>query len=648
MLRIKNISKTFGGQEIFKEVNWFISPSDRVALVGINGSGKSTLLRIIADIESADKGIIDKPKSSKVGYLAQTGFILDEATVRQEARRGFDEILSLQTELADIDAELSGSTEESDLTALIERQAVIHDRLSILGAHDIDRQVSDVLTGLGFAEADFDTDIASLSGGWQMRAALARILLQRPEYLLLDEPTNHLDIEARAWLESYLANYPFACVLVSHDRFFLDNCVTRVTEITGRHLEEYTGNFTKFEQEREKRNAIRTTAYEKQQDEIKRIMKFIERFRSKNTKAPQVQSRIKMLAKMVRLDPPEAPVRGMNIPLPPAPRSGRIVLELKQLCKSYGDNQVLKNIDLKCERGGRIALVGPNGAGKSTLMRALAGQEDADGGERKAGHNLAPAFFAQDQTEALGGRETVLESVASVSPNEFLPQIRNLLGAFLFSGKMVDKLVSVLSGGERNRLALARLLVRPSNLLLLDEPTNHLDLRSKDVLLKALRDYDGTIIFVSHDRHFLSELADHIVEVGGGGLREYPGDYESYLWRRQNIQGLSASPEAKARVTPAIDGKKPSDIKKDSENNRAAARKAEASSLAAGRGNVRRLGRIEEEIAELEDRKSRFSKVMSSRDFFTNRTKAELYLDQMKEVEAALAKLYAEWESLAD
>ncbi len=661
MLRIKNLSKSFGGQDIFKDISWFISPSDRLSLVGINGSGKSTLLQIIAGIEHPDSGTVEMPKASRVGYLAQTGFAIDEATVRDEARRGFDEILSLQNELDQIDAALAALTEDSQLERLVTRQSEIHDRLSILGAHDIDRQISDVLTGLGFREQDFDSPISSLSGGWQMRAALARILLQRPDYLLLDEPTNHLDIEARSWLQTYLNDYPFAFVLVSHDRHFLDATVTRVTEITGRKLEEYSGNFSFFEAERDKRLVVRQQAYDRQQDEIKRITRFIERFRYKSTKAPQVQSRVKMLARIERLDPPETQVRGMIIPLPPAPRSGRVVLQLKELRKAYGTNVVLNNINLRIERGARVALVGPNGAGKSTLMRALSGSEDPDQGDRIEGHNLLPAFFAQDQTEALMGKETVLESVANNCPNEFIPQVRKLLGAFLFSGKSVDKLVSVLSGGERNRLALARLLVRPSNLLLLDEPTNHLDIRSKDVLLKALSDYEGTVIFVSHDRHFLSALASHIVEIGPRGVNEYPGDYESFLWRHEKNTGSDS-------LTGGTAGAPDQAGKSGDRNSSSAAKKgaghsasdksigAEAQKISvfgrrkppSTRKQERRLGKIETEIAELEDRKKRFTVVMSSPDFFSNRTKADLYLKQMKEVEDTLARLYSEWEKIVE
>jgi ATP-binding cassette, subfamily F, member 3 len=645
MLRVTQLSKSFGGQLIFRGVDWFVRPRDRVALVGANGSGKSTLLKMIAGLESPDDGAVERPKDLRVGYLAQTGFTLTEATVRAEARRGFDEILALQRELAEVESGLTDAAlPEQQLTRLSVRQAEILERLGILGAHDVDRQIHAVLSGLGFREADFDHPLATLSGGWQMRAALARILLMRPQLLLLDEPTNHLDIEAREWLEGYIQSYPYALVLVSHDRYFLDVTVGRVTEITGFRLEEYAGNYSTFEREREKRLELRRAAYDRQQDEIRRVQRFIDRFRAKNTKAVQAQSRIRTLAKMERLTPPEAPRRSIAVPLPPSPRSGKVVLELRQVAKAYGEVAVLDRVDLHIVRGSRVALVGPNGAGKSTLMRLLAGSEEPDGGQRVAGHNLHAAFFAQDHGERLNPRQSVLDAVTTTAPNDFIPQVRGLLGAFLFSGEEVDKPVTVLSGGERNRLALARLLVRPSNLLLLDEPTNHLDIASKDVLLEALRGYGGTVVFVSHDRHFVASLADHIVEVGGGRLREFPGGYDDFLWKREQERLGAAGKDGTAR--PAASAAPPPAAAPTRELPTTAAGTRGASELD-GRRRSRRLGALEDEIAGLEDRKRRFSEVMGSPDFFANAQKAEVYLRQYHEVEQELGRLYREWEELA-
>ncbi len=640
MLRVTRVEKSFGGQSLFRGADWFLGPRARVSLVGPNGSGKSTLLRIVAGLESADRGRIEMPKGLRLGYLAQTGFTVGEGTVRQEARRAFDEILELQARLERIEARLARPGESpEDLQRLTVEQSEIHDRLAVLGADDVERQVYGVLKGLGFREEEFDRPIATLSGGWQMRAALARILLQRPELLLLDEPTNHLDLEAREWLEGYLRDYPYAFVLVSHDRYFLDVTVHRVTEITAGCLEDYDGNYTFFESERRRRLDVRRQAYERQQDEIRRIQRFIDRFRYKNTKAPQVQSRIKYLEKMERLEPPESPGRGMVMPRPISPRSGKTVLELRSATKAYGDLRVLDQVDLRIHRGRRVALVGPNGAGKSTLMRLLAGVETPDAGERRAGHNVLPAFFAQDHSALLDPRHTVLEAVTLLAPNDFIPQVRGLLGAFLFSGDAVDKRISVLSGGERNRLALARLFVRPANLLLLDEPTNHLDIQSKEVLLTALKAFEGTVVFVSHDRHFLDALADHIIEIGGGGVREHPGDYESYVWRCRQEGDADTAAAVRPAVAKAAKGKRPEATRRGEAESRA--------QRAAARRRGQRLAELEEQIATLEDRKRRFSEVMGSPGFFAHQEKADLYLQQLEETERELADLYGEWETLA-
>ncbi len=662
MLRVKNLHKSFGGQAIFRGADWFVGPQDRVALVGANGTGKSTLLKIAAGQESPDEGTLEQPKDLRVGYLAQRGFVLTEETVRAEARRGFDEILSLQEELAGIEAELEAARQPAaTLQRLAVRQAEIMERLAILGAQDVDRQVHVVLTGLGYREEEFDRPLSTFSGGWQMRAALARILLRRPQMLLLDEPTNHLDMEAREWLEGFLANYPYAFVVVSHDRYFLDVTVRRTTEIVGYQLEDYTGNYTAFERERAKRLALRRQAYDRQQQEIRRIQRFIDRFRAKNTKAVQVQSRIKMLERMERLPLPPPERRSIVVPQPACPRSGKIVLELRQVSKRYGAQVVLDHIDLRIVRGGRIALVGPNGAGKSTLMRILSGAEPPDDGHWMPGHNMQAAFFAQDHGERMDPSHSVLEAVSAIAPNDFVPQVRGLLGAFLFSGDEVDKRVSVLSGGERNRLALARLLVRPSNLLLLDEPTNHLDLAAKDVLLEALRRYEGTVVFVSHDRHFLASLADEVVEVGGGRVREFPGGYEDFLWKRRHEgraqggadAGAGAAKEAVLRGSDGAALHGGETVAGGAPDGAAGA--AESSpprrsprTAARDRRRARRLAEVEEEITTLEDRKSRFNQVMSRPDFFSHPEKADLYVKQYQAVEEQLARLYVEWEELSD
>jgi ATP-binding cassette, subfamily F, member 3 len=641
MLKISNLSKCFGGQTLFRDAEWFVGPRDRVALVGRNGSGKSTLLRIIAGEESADGGTLDRPRELRIGYLAQANFVTGGGTVREEARLAFGEVLDLEAELVALDARL-GQAGEAELERLITRQSEVHARLEILGAHEIERQTHQVLSGLGFAESEFDRPLGTLSGGWQMRAALARILLQRPQVLMLDEPTNHLDLEAREWLEGYLQNYPYAFVLVSHDRYFLDVTVTRVSEISGYRLEDYPGNYTRFETEREKRYALRMKAYEEQQDEIRRMQTFIRRNRANKRLAGRTHSRMLALERLERLEPPEPPPRPMRIRYPDCPHSGRIALELQGVTKAYGRVRVLAGVDLKIERGARVALAGPNGAGKSTLMRLLAGREAPDAGTRTPGYRAQIAYFAQDEGARFDARATVMETVLAATPNDFVPHVRGLLGAFLFSGDEVEKRVAALSGGELNRLAIACLLVRPSNVLMLDEPTNHLDLTSKDALLESLRVYAGTIVFVSHDRHFLTQLADRVVEVGGGKAVEYPGGYESYLWRRaQDAAGAPAGSQGRgsravpvARSTPA----------------------ATAASAAVGGSKRRgprvtpgaRRGELEREIHELEERRRRFEQALSNPELFADRGKAAFYIRELELLREPLEQLYERWSQLGD
>ena len=449
MLRVTGLQKGFGGQRLFRDADWFVGRDERVALVGPNGSGKSTLLKIVAGVEGVDGGAIDLPKSVRVGYLAQSGFVIGDGTVREEAREAFREVLALQDQLHGVERELAqphhGPDELSDLTV---RQAELHERLAVLGAHEVERQVHAVLLGLGFRERDFDRPVRTLSGGWQMRAALARTLLQRPQLLLLDEPTNHLDLEAREWLEGYLQDYPYAFVLVSHDRYFLDQTIRRVTELVEFRLENYAGNYTFFEREREKRYELRQKAYDEQQREISRTQRFIDKNRADNKRAPQVQSRIRVLEKMERLLPPVSPRRSISVRYPECVASGKVVLELRHVRKAYGDQIVFRGVDLKILRHARVALVGPNGAGKSTLMRLLSGREAPDAGERMPGFHAEIAFFAQDEGSRFDPGATVYESVLAQAPTAFVPHVRGLLGAFLFSGDAVEKRVAALSGGS--------------------------------------------------------------------------------------------------------------------------------------------------------------------------------------------------------
>ena len=477
-----------------------------------------------------------KPAALTVGYLPQDGLEHRGRTVFEEASSAFAPLLAMKAEMHELE-ERMGSVDatESEQAEMLDCYSELSDRFRFAEGYSIDLQVATVLGGLGFATEDFHRPAETFSGGWQMRIALSKLLLGRPGLLLLDEPTNHLDLEARNWLESYLREYPHAVILVSHDRFFLDAVVTKIADLNLRTLTDYHGNYSDYLVERDARIERLRAAKREQDEEVARIKMFIDRFRYQATKAAQVQSRIKLLEKVVPIEvPPER--KKVHFTFPAASKSGRTVLELKHLRKAYGPLVVFDDVSLHIERGDRIALVGPNGTGKSTLMRMLSGEESADRGERHLGHQVVREYFAQDEATRLDPTLTVYEALASGSPLHMVPSIRNILGGFLFSGDDIHKKCGVLSGGERTRLAVARMLLRPSNLLLLDEPTNHLDLDSKDVLLDALIDYGGTLIFVSHDRYFVERLATRIIEIGHGRADSFPGTYLEFLWRKEHLE----------------------------------------------------------------------------------------------------------------
>ncbi len=639
MLKVEGLYKSFGGQVLFRDLSWSIGPRDRIALVGPNGSGKSTLLRMIAGIERPDSGTIEHPKRLRIGYLAQYDFTLGGGTVRQEAERAFADVVNLRARLEAIDRRLeAGNLGEEEAQRLAEQRHSVEEQLAASGGFEIERRIHAVLTGLGFHEAEFDSPLDSLSGGWRMRAALARLLLESPDLMLLDEPTNHLDLEAREWLAGFLEAYKGAFVLVSHDRYFLDRTVRKVCEIASKRLEEYAGDFSHYERERERRFEMRLKAYEKQQEEIKRLERFIERFRAKARHASLVQSRIRRLERIERLEPPERPGRSIVVRYPAAPRSGRVVLELRRVSKSYGSKIVFEGVDLVIQRGKRIALVGPNGAGKSTLMRILAGVEPPDSGERIPGHAMLPAFFAQDRGFDLDPSSSVLETVMRIAPTDFVPYVRELLGAFLFSGDSVEKRVSVLSGGEKNRLALACLLTRPTNLLLLDEPTNHLDIPAKDALLAALRGYPGTVVFVSHDRRFLEQLCDWVFVVGGGAVREYPGGYADYIASRAS----GARESSRAREEPDSDRSVRQAVPRPP-----GARRRRRGRLQE-RVRLERLQQIEAQIEEKEKQRENLSELLRSPGFFANHEKARIYVAQIERLKQEIDDLYERWAELAE
>jgi ATP-binding cassette, subfamily F, member 3 len=535
MLSLQNAGKRFGPRVLFLEADWLIRNQEKTALVGANGAGKTTLMRILAGLETFDYGALERTRGMSIGYLPQEGLQLTGRTVFEECLTVFDELRGMEREceqLAGQLAELDHTSAEYESAA--ERYSLLHERLLALDGYALDAQVGSVLTGLGFGKEDWPRMTDEFSGGWQMRIALAKLLLSRPNLLLLDEPTNHLDLETRNWLEDYLKNYPFGYVLISHDRYFLDVTIDRTVEIWNKRLTIYQGNFTKYLAQKEERRAQLEAAYRNQRERIEHLEAFISRFRYQATKAKQVQSRIKELEKIERIEiPEEEPAIHFKFPQP-AP-SGRMVAEAEGLSKSYGAKKVLENVRFTIDRGDRVALVGVNGAGKSTLIKLLTGAEQPTAGTVKLGHNVVPEYFAQDQYKVLDGEARMLDSISRAAVKVPESELRSLLGCFLFSGDDVFKPLGVLSGGERNRFALARILVSPSNFLLLDEPTNHLDMRAKDVLLEALAAFSGTVIFVSHDRYFIDRLATRVLEVENGQVNAYEGNYEDYLRRKKTL-----------------------------------------------------------------------------------------------------------------
>src|SRR5277367_4505364 len=549
MIQLQGAGKRFGHKLLFENCDWLITPKEKTGLVGGNGTGKSTLLKIICGMESLDYGSISYTKGIKLRYLPQDGLTLSGRTVFAECMTVFADLHEMEQELETLHhklAELDPSSDE--YSAVADRLHHIDSEFRNRDGYAIEAQVGTVLDGLGFHKEDWTRRTEEFSGGWQMRLALAKLLLEKPNLLLLDEPTNHLDLEARNWLESYLANYPFGYVLISHDRYFLDTTVNRTVELWNKRAYFYTGNYDKYLVQKNERKEQLEAAYKNQRERIEQLEAFINRFRAQATKAKQVQSRIKELDKIERIEvPPDEQTIHFSFPQPKP--SGRIVAEFKDVAKSYGEKHVFSGASFIIERGDRIALVGVNGAGKSTMIKLLAGTEPLTSGSYTLGHNALPDYFAQDQYKELDPNARMLDDLSGAAPKSSMTQLRTLLGCFLFSDDEVFKKIGVLSGGERNRYALARMLLAPSNFLLLDEPTNHLDMRAKDVLLDSLREYSGTVVFVSHDRYFIDNLAARIFEIEEGHVHVYPGNYEDYLWRK----GGGTSPivsEAPERAEP--------------------------------------------------------------------------------------------------
>ncbi|QHN02540.1 ABC-F family ATP-binding cassette domain-containing protein [Granulicella sp. WH15] len=634
MLQLSAAGKRFGQKLLYEDINWLITPDEHTGLVGGNGTGKSTLLKVLAGIETLDYGTLSRVKGMTLGYLPQDGLALKGRTVFEECLSVFDALRGLEQEAEVLSGKLAEFAPGSaEYEAAATRYSHIAD---LMHAHDIytlDYQVGTVLGGLGFDKNDWSRQTEEFSGGWQMRIALAKLLLQKPSLLLLDEPTNHLDLETRNWLEDYLRNYENAFILISHDRYFLDVTVTKIVELWNKKAHFFFGGFEKYVKQKEERLTQIMSAYKNQRDQIEHLESFINRFRAQATKAKQVQSRIKELEKIVRIEVPEEEAT-IHFTIPQPPASGRTVIDVKNLTKHYGEKRVLEDVSFSIDRGDRIALVGANGAGKSTLIRMLAQLEPPTSGEIKLGHNVLADYFAQDQYKVLDGNAKMLDDISGIAPKVPQTELRSLLGCFMFTGDDVFKTLGVLSGGERNRYAMAKMLVSPANMLLLDEPTNHLDLRAKDVLLDAIRNFSGTVLFVSHDRYFIDGLATRVFEVEERRVHIYPGNYEDYLWRKQGgpekvIETITNTPVSVPVVVTQVKVEEKKQIK---------------------RLNPIKLKLLEDQVQEAEERipklEEKIAEAEAAMAVFTTAEEAQKSAARLEALRTELTETMAEWERL--
>lgn len=658
MLTLDNISKSFGGRIIFDHVSWSVPDGARVSLVGLNGAGKSTLLKLIAGNLEPDSGRITKPQRSQIGYLEQDAPEMGGRSVLEETLAALADMRALdrrRLELEEILArEYSGPTHDA---ALEEYGEVLHE----LERHEFytaESRAAAVLFGLGFNQEDLRRDVAEFSGGIRMRVALAKLLLQEPDFLMLDEPTNHLDIEARNWLEDYLENYAGGIILVSHDHYFLDRVTRRTIEVARATLTEYAGNYSYYQAERERRFEIELSTYQKQREEIEHMEAFISRFRYQASKAKLVQSRIKQLEKIERLEPPPGIERPPAIKFPTCARSARRVIELRKAVKRFGMLTVYDGVSIELERGARIALVGPNGAGKSTMIRMLAGIEELTAGERIVGDRVELGYFAQDLSEALDYTRTVFDELSKDAQGMTTTEIRNLLGAMLFSGDDVNKRVGVLSGGERGRLALAKVLAHRNNCLLLDEPTNNLDIVAKETLLEALKRFPGTVVLVSHDRHILNQLVTEVIEVGHGHTIRYLGNYDEYLEKKATEQpgadALTAHGSARKRIDFSDDlvRKEASGAadtaRQNGHDSNGKARHAEREAQRVRAQLFKQRAALEAEIEKKESERAVLSAEMNDPNFYLGRQDADQMISRYEQLGRVINGLYQRLVSFED
>ena len=639
MISAVNIQLSFGGRELFKDVSFRVGTHDRIGLVGSNGAGKSTLLKLLLGEASSDKGEIAKAKYVTVGYLPQEGMHVEGRSLYREVETAFGDVLDAQHRLDEVHERMNDVTdhESDEFKELLELYGELQHKLEDSDAFRMKAKIEKVLLGLGFSVDDMDRQTGEFSGGWQMRIALAKLLLIQPSLLLLDEPTNHLDLDSLQWLEEYLQSYEGAVIVVSHDRRFLDTMTTKTYELSLGRMTEYAGNYSYFVKEKEERKLLTLAAYRNQQQQIKQTEQFVERFRYKASKARQVQSRVKMLEKLelVEIEDEES---GIRFNFPPAPSSGRVAMELKGIHKSYGEKRIFDGIDFDIDRGDRIAFVGVNGAGKSTLSKIIAGVEPFGAGERKVGHNVIVSYFAQHQADELDPRNDVLGTVDEVAVGDIRRSLRNLLGCFLFSGDDVFKKVGVLSGGEKSRLALAKMLLQPCNLIVMDEPTNHLDMRSKAVMQQALARFEGSYVIVSHDRDFLDPIVNKVVEFSKGRIKTYLGNVSEYIYAKQKEQNTVQGEDIATKQQQQKNGPRLSD--KDRKRIEAEQRQKRSHLT---KPVQQKIYKLEREIEAKEKQKAEFEELMGHADFYKDGEKVKHVTSQYKALEAELADIYFKW-----
>lgn len=649
-VQFSKVSLAFGDRDILKDVSVNLQTGTKAALTGANGAGKSTLIKIMAGLSEPDSGERIAQKDARIAYLPQSGLVHKGCSLIEEADKAFEWGYEIQKQIDALGDQLKDNPSNADKLAVAQSELI--QKLDESGWHRRDVLAEQVLLGLGFDRVDFSKQTNEFSGGWQMRIALAKCLMSGPDILLLDEPTNYLDIEARNWLEKFLDEFKGGFLLVSHDRYFLDHTVNEVYELFNGELKRYAGNFTHYEEVRKVELESLIAAYEQQQQEIQHLEEFIKRFGYKATKAAQAQDRQKQLDKIVRIEIPES-LKKIHFTFPEAPHSGQLVLTLDKICKNYGGPDVIHNLDLVLEKGERLVVAGRNGAGKSTLLRIIAGVDSDFTGGVKLGAGVSIGYFSQDSAEKICGSESILDRLERECPLELVPKARDMLGAFLFRGDDVFKSIDVLSGGEKSRIALLELLLRPVNLLVLDEPTNHLDMHSKDVLLDALKDFGGTVIFVSHDRGFIEDLSTRVLELQHGTYRSFPGDYKYYMQRLEDEAngtvgessfaggaGSTASAASTVVVSTAGNSGEKSGAKQSWEEKK----KQEAEH----RKIEKEVQRLEDEIAKAEDAKKVLENQMANPDVYSNGEKCKAVQKQIDDIDAKLTDLNAQWEAAAE